>query len=881
MTSSNSTTIAIKGRDDTGKAFASVKRGLGTLPPAAKKSSKGIGDAFSKLPPQLQGVGKALRGVGAVLSGPLGITLGAGAAATALGAFARASITAADELGKAATRTGVSVEALSSLEVAARQGGTSFSTLERGLVKLSRNAVDAADGLGEASRGFDRLGISVTDSNGQVKDTDTLYAEVSDELSKMEAGTKKTAIAQEIFGRGGAALIPVLDSGAEAMGNNVTTSEKLARSSEVLNDRMDDIKVIFGKVGNAILTGIVPPLAGLLTGIVNGAKTLSEKFAPALQTAREVIGEVGKVALTLAGHLGSNLLSVIKSVGGVLKTVFGPAIDRLREGFGGLNEDSPQLSGALQGVAVWVVKVSGEVTALTQRVIGGAAASVKFGETLYAITRLDFKGARRAYEGIGEAWEEAAKQADATRERTLKTVASIESGEYATAEWWKELFKVETTTNDISDGIDGGRGSVTGSLKAAKEETKKLYEAAGILEAERFERFLRNAEQTTLIRFTNAQRLEEREQELHIARLGRINLETATRINSDIEVFTRRSNLIAQQEVMQKTAADNYQKKIQEQTAEAEKHRVKWEEVGTALRNSVQTAIQGLISGTQSWGKALSNIANSILNNIISKFAQLATNSIFNLFTKGGGGLGSIFKAGAGAAAGKAVGGIGSAAAGIGKAAGGIGKALGGVTSALAPLALVAAPFAIGSLFKKGESGETKRRREAVTRLDEGAIIAAARQQIDLRIRRPSGGSHPGSRERRERREALNADPDRKIRLALSSSLFRNLDSEGRARATQILKSNLDKFQYGGIIPRTPGGRLVVAGEGNGPEAIVPLRNGAIPVEIQGGQQQGRTVNITVNVEGGGNDSDSGIGQRIEDALLRAIEPGGVLAGVA
>ena len=441
------------------------------------------------------------------------------------------------------------------------------------------------------------------------------------------------------------------------------------------------------------------------------------------------------------------------------------------------------------------------------------------------------------------------------------------------------LIRAQVVANlDAANAVGAQKDAQRDLEKLERERLKKLkeqQEEIGKVELARFQRYIENQDNIRVVDFLNHNKRLQYEEELRIARLGAIDSVAAAQINADIDSFNRRKALTEAQTEIEAKQQENYVNGIREANEELKKQGNIYEAIGKTIKEGLQSGIEGLIKGTISWGQALSRIANSILNTIISKFAQLATNSIFNLFTGGrGGGLGSLFRVGAGAAAGKAVGGIGSAAAGIGKAAGGIGKALSGVTSALAPLALVAAPFAIGSLFKRGESSATKRRREAVTRLDESAIIAAARQQIDLRIRRPSGGSHPSSRERQERREALNADPDRKIRLALTSSLFRNLDTEGRARATEILRSNLDKFQYGGIIPRTPGGRLVVAGEGNGPEAIVPLRNGSIPVTIQGGNV-GRNINITVNVDGG----DGNIEDRIETALLKAIDQGGILQG--
>lgn len=871
----NSTTISIKGRDDTKKAFASVDRGLQKLPASAQKATRGIGGAFEKLTPRLGGLSRALKGVGSVLSGPLGITLGAGAATTALAAFTRSAVNAADELGKAATRTGVSVEALSSLEVAARQGGTSFSALEKGLARLSRNAVDASDGLGEASRGFDRLGISVTDSNGELKDTDTLYAEIATELSMMENGTKKTAIAQELFGRTGSKLIPVLNSGAKALSDNVTTSTLLARSSEALNDRMDDIRVIFGQVGNAILRGIIPPLASLLTSVVNGAKELRTRFAPAWESIQTIFNEVGRVAGIVVTTIGKNLGGTLRVVGQYLKTIFNPVLSAAQGIFGRMGGVLPALGRGLRLLAAGFVKVQGEVSAAAQQILGAAGEAVNFSQVLAAIVRLDFAGAKASYDSIGDSWKSAATEAANTRDRTNEAVANILNGVTETGNLERGFGNVNATVNKTTTAIDDGGGAGNSSMKGAITAAKEELKAVGEAELARFQQYKTNAENTRVIDFTNHNKRLEEAEALHIKRLGYIDLETARQINADIDSFTRRQNAIDQTKAVQDAANNAYVNGIRKQNEELNKQENILETISKTIRSGLQAGIEGLIKGTTSWGQALQRIGQSILDTLIKKFAQLATNSIFNIFTGGGGGLGSLF--GAGAAAASKVAGAG-AGAGAGAAAGGlggIGKALGGVASALAPLAVVAAPFAIGSLFRKGESDETKRRRALATNLDVGAILEGANQATAGYVSRPRGNRHPNRRERDALRRSLDDNPERKIRIALSSSIFRNADKDAVRR---ILEENIDKFQFGGIVNARRGGRLVLAGEGGQNEAIVPLPNGrAIPVEIKGGNA-GRTINFIFNIEG--LTSDQGLEQRIENALLQATQPGGILEDI-
>ena len=286
----------------------------------------------------------------------------------------------------------------------------------------------------------------------------------------------------------------------------------------------------------------------------------------------------------------------------------------------------------------------------------------------------------------------------------------------------------------------------------------------------------------------------------------------------------------------------------------------------------------------------------------------------------GGSGLGSVGNAissavrgigGAAAAtggAGLAVGnlGIGSGAAAIGAGgagtagagAAGAGAGLGGIA---AGLGLVAAPFVIGRLLNRGESGETRRNRQLIASANSGtianeqvaeAILTYARQakSTDLARRRRNIDTPGDERRYEEYVEQLNSlSVDEKIRRAIrGSSLYRDLDATGRATVTEFLRRNADQLQFGGIVPRTPGGRLSLIGEGRLNEAVVPLPNGrAIPVEIRGGSAGGtRPVNITVNVSRAEDARVSGTDgelspeqeERLSEWARREQQPGGIFA---
>jgi len=156
------------------------------------------------------------------------ILAGMGAAGgTALIAMTKSAANAGDEYQKMSQRVGVSVEALSSLSHAAELSGATISTVETSLKLLSKRMLDADQGLAEAKRSFEELGISVTNSGGSLRAADQVMLEIADSMKTMEDRTKATALAQELFGRSGTELLPMLSQGSEAIREMQIEAEKL------------------------------------------------------------------------------------------------------------------------------------------------------------------------------------------------------------------------------------------------------------------------------------------------------------------------------------------------------------------------------------------------------------------------------------------------------------------------------------------------------------------------------------------------------------------------------------------------------------------------------------------------------------------------------
>lgn len=147
----------------------------------------------------------------------LGSALAGGAVIGGILALTKHTIEAGDELQTAAERIGLSTQALQQWRYVADLADVSQEELSAGLRLLQKNIYEAATAGGESGKDFAKLGIHLKDSKGEMISLDGAIEEIADRFKEMQNPIEKTALAQKLFGRGGAALVPLLSKGREGV----------------------------------------------------------------------------------------------------------------------------------------------------------------------------------------------------------------------------------------------------------------------------------------------------------------------------------------------------------------------------------------------------------------------------------------------------------------------------------------------------------------------------------------------------------------------------------------------------------------------------------------------------------------------------------------
>ena len=135
----------------------------------------------------------------------------------ALISMTKESAAYADEILTQSAVTGLSTEALQEYQYAAELVDVSLDTLTSSQTKMIRSMDAARRGSKEQAEAFDKLGISVQNADGTLRDAQDVFSDAIDALGAISNETERDAIAMTIFGRSARDLNPLIEAGSDGL----------------------------------------------------------------------------------------------------------------------------------------------------------------------------------------------------------------------------------------------------------------------------------------------------------------------------------------------------------------------------------------------------------------------------------------------------------------------------------------------------------------------------------------------------------------------------------------------------------------------------------------------------------------------------------------
>ena len=295
-------------------------------------NTKGFNRAMGSMNGGIKRVGVAMAAVAA-------------AGAAALVKATKQAIEYGDSIDKASKRTGIAAESLQRYQLAADLSGASMQDLEKAMKRSASVILDTQNGLMESKRAMDALGLSADELAD--KTPEQQLDAFLEALADVESHSKRAALAQDIFGRAGTNLLPILSKGADGYRELIGEADKFntilsqdavtaaAEAKDGYTRLQASLKALtFGVIledGMAIADTLNSMAASVSDFIESGGiQQLSDIFSVLQSHMKAVLWVMGKI-MALAGFIGKTGESI---VGGALLTSTGQQTAMLKRGTG-------------------------------------------------------------------------------------------------------------------------------------------------------------------------------------------------------------------------------------------------------------------------------------------------------------------------------------------------------------------------------------------------------------------------------------------------------------------------------------------------------------------------------------------------------------------
>ncbi len=218
-------------------------------------------------------------------------------------ALAKAGLNFAETMDKARQSIGVTTKEMAGLAYAAESENVALDSLKGALKELSKHLI----ATGQGSR--------------NVKEA---LLEQAAMFQRMPDGAMKSARAMEVFGRSGLQLIPLLNQGPEQLqrliergGELSGVNEELAKTADEFGDSLSDLKLASQGLAASLASSLLPSITRIIQGATEGIVAFRE-WTRTSQTFK-----VGIEAVTVA--LGALTAYKLAGAGvGLLAALFGP-----------------------------------------------------------------------------------------------------------------------------------------------------------------------------------------------------------------------------------------------------------------------------------------------------------------------------------------------------------------------------------------------------------------------------------------------------------------------------------------------------------------------------------------------------------------------------
>ncbi len=258
----------------------------------------------------------------------------AGAAAGLLGNAYNAAKTA-DDINTLSKQYGISVREIQRMNYAQDLIDVSTNDMLASYAKLTKQ-------MGSGSKAFETLGVNIHDVHGDLRDSQEVWYETLEALSKVSNETERDVLAMDLFGKSAASLSGIIDDGGaalktlgqEAEDAGLILSTDALESANQFNDAIDRLKATaaqsFLEAGASLATTLVPALEKLVSIVSSVLSWFGNLDGSTQALILTILGLVAAISPVLslisavtgaAAALSMGTLTLIGTIGGVVAVI--------------------------------------------------------------------------------------------------------------------------------------------------------------------------------------------------------------------------------------------------------------------------------------------------------------------------------------------------------------------------------------------------------------------------------------------------------------------------------------------------------------------------------------------------------------------------------
>ncbi len=293
-----------------GSILIDDKNAIETLKKTDKKAST-TAEKFKKMAGTAAKVGTAVVGIGT-------------AAATGLSALAVKTAESTSRIDDMSQKLGMSRQAFQEWDYIMGQTGMNIDSAGAGFKTLINQFDELGKGGKVATDAFGALGLSYKDLQGLSREE--IFEKTLTALQGVKDEAKRAAIANDLFGRAGAELGPLLNTSAEEIEEmrkqahelGMVLSDDAVKSGEAFGDTLDTVQRSFTGVFNQLGTALMPVLQEALDFVIDNIpmiQGLLKRFTPIIS---DVFSKLLPPLMDLASTLLPPIMELLEEIMPVL-----------------------------------------------------------------------------------------------------------------------------------------------------------------------------------------------------------------------------------------------------------------------------------------------------------------------------------------------------------------------------------------------------------------------------------------------------------------------------------------------------------------------------------------------------------------------------------